>query len=351
VVLVARDAPTIAGCVFYANLLAAFSPRIGWTALGKPTTTMRFISALPLLALFGLCLNVSAQPAEPGGSSLARPPQAPWFASADALLAHQFDASLNEAGGDFAVNRFAVRGGVGYEPEFTKAASLSVGYDRDDYDFQDLNGLTADSPWGSVNTLRLGLPVRWGFDDRWTLFAIPAVRWTAEEGGDWGQALTGGGFLGFSYRFNDKLTLGPGFGALTELEESPAFFPVLLIKWNITAPLVLETGKGLGASHGPGIVLTYAVSEHWKLALGGRYEKLRFRLDQDGSTPNGVGEERGAPVYLGATWEWRKNQSISLLGGVKFGGQLQLEDASGTEQGSSDYDPAPFLGLAVNLRF
>jgi hypothetical protein len=98
-------------------------------------------------------------------------------------------------------------------------------------------------------------------------------------------------------------------------------------------------------------VLTYAVSEHWKLALGGRYEKLRFRLNQDGSTPNGVGEERGAPVYLGATWEWRKNQSISLLGGVKFGGQLQLEDASGTEQGSSDYDPAPFLGLAVNLRF
>lgn len=281
----------------------------------------------------------SRPPVEAGGPD--------WFGTVRGGFIHQFKSSV-DGGGDVDVNRFAIVGGVGYRRDYTKTATFSVGYDWNDYGFSDLGG---GSPWGNVHTLKLGIPVRWGVDEHWTILVVPTIRWNAEDGADWGQAFTGGGFAGFSYRFGEKLTLGPGFGALTQVGDSPSYFPVILVQWEIVDNLRLETGRGLGASQGPGLSLAYDLNPDWRVVLGGRYEKLRFRLSESGSTPGGAGEDRGVPLYAGLTWNWSREGSVSLLGGIRLGGKLTLDDSSGDEVASSDYDPAPFLGFSFNFKY
>jgi len=278
--------------------------------------------------------------------AMASPDGSGWFGTVRGGVVHQFESSV-DGGGAFHVNRFAIVGGVGYRPDFTKSVSLSVGYDWNDYGFSGVNG---GSPWGDVHTLKLGAPVRWGFDEHWTLFVIPTLRWNAEDGANWGKALSGGGFAGFSYRFGDRLTIGPGFGAVTQLEESPSFFPVLIVQWDITDQLRLETGRGLGASQGPGLSLAYSPVPKWEFSLGGRYEKFRFRLSESNVNADGVGEDRGVPLYLGVTWKWSAEGSVSLLGGVRLSGKLELDNPTGSEIAGSDYDAAPFLGFAFDWR-
>jgi outer membrane receptor protein involved in Fe transport len=173
----------------------------------------------------------------------------------------------------------------------------------------------------------------------------------AESGAALGDSVSGGGFAGFSYRFGDRLTIGPGVGAMTQIEDSPDIFPVLLIDWKITDRLRLETGRGLGATRGPGLILRWDVSDRWDLSVGGRYEKLRFRLDREGVAPDGVGSDRSFPLFCGATYRFTPRAEASLVGGVALGGELLLEDENGNRIAEEDYGQAGFLGVAFGLRF
>ena len=154
-----------------------------------------------------------------------------------------------------------------------------------------------------------------------------------------------------SYLKSDRLTIGPGFGLLTQIEDSLSVFPVIIIDWMISDRLSLETGRGLGASQGPGLLFSYAVNPSWSLLAGGRFERLRFRLRSQGPVPSGVGEDRGAPLSIGARYNWKRRGTVTFFSGVDVAGELQVDNASGRELTSSSYDPAPFFGISANLRF
>lgn len=253
-------------------------------------------------------------------------------------------------GGDFSVDRFFVQGGVTYSPEIRRSISLAVGYGYDGYDFSASGGFAALQPWSNIHSYRVSAPVRWGFDDKWTLFVIPTLRSTAESGADLDNGVQGGGFAGFSYRFSDRLTLGPGIGVLTQIEDSASVFPVILIDWKITNRLSLRTGSGTGATLGPGLVLDWRVSEKWSLSLGGRYERLRLRLDDHDLAPDGVGEDRAFPIFGGIQYTYSQRFHVSFVGGVEVGGKLSLFDRDGNEIIEESYDPSPFIGLTLSLQ-
>jgi hypothetical protein len=252
-------------------------------------------------------------------------------------------------GGEFSVNRFFVQGGVTYSPQIRRSVSLALGYGYDGYDFSGSGRFGARQLWSDINSYRISAPVRWGFEDKWTLFFIPTLRFTAENGANLDDAAQGGGFAGFSYRFSDRLTLGPGIGALTQIEDSASVFPVILIDWKITDRLSLKTGRGTGATLGPGLVLDWRASEKWSLNLGGRYERLRFRLDDQGLEPGGVGEDRAFPIFGGINYTHSRRFQLSLVGGVEVDGKLSLYDKDGNDIVRESHDPALFIGLAFSL--
>jgi hypothetical protein len=67
--------------------------------------------------------------------------------------------------------------------------------------------------------------------------------------------------------------------------------------------------------------------------------------------PNGVGEERGLPVFLRATYAVRDQMALHLYGGVVASGELRVEDSGGNTLRKVDFDPAPFVGVTFTGRF
>ena len=273
-----------------------------------------------------------------------------WSAFTRGGYVHQMDTDIDN-GGSFSVDRFFVQGGPTYVSGEGMSISLAVGYGFDDYHFSGHTGFGGLKPWGDIHSLRFSIPLRWEINEQWTGFVSPTLRYTGEKGVDFDDAMTGGGFVAFSYRLNDRLTIGPGVGVLTRLEDSAQVIPVLIISWKITDTLSLNTGQGIGATLGPGLTLDWRPSRAWLFSVGGRSESLRFRLDQDGTLSNGIGNDSSFPIFGRIEYSIAPMARIAVLGGVEVGGELRLEDENGNKIIEENHDPAGFLGIAFSARF
>jgi hypothetical protein len=259
---------------------------------------------------------------------------------------HNFKTDV-DGGGDVSVDRYYAQAGVAYMWNVDQMVAFSFGAGRDDYRF---SGRASD-PWNKVDNYRVSTFVRWKFDGPWAAFAAPSLRSYGETGSDFDDTLTASFFGGASYRFNEKLTMGPGFGVSGQLEDDTRFFPFLIIDWKITDRLNLGTGGGTAASAGPGLALGYKLSKHWKLGLAARYERKRFRLDSNGLTPGGIGEDRNIPILGSIEYILYPGSYISGIFGYNFGGKYRLNNSHGGYVLENDYDDAPFVGVVASIVF
>lgn len=292
---------------------------------------------LLLLSAYAVCADTNAPPR--GGPSTG------WSTSVQGGAIHAFETNM-KGGGGFSVNRYYMEGGLNHLFREDRMVSFSVGYGQDDYDFSGL----ASGPWNNIDNYRTSMFARWGLNDKWTLFAAPSVRSYVETGVSLDDGLTAAIFGGASCRVGDRLTVGPGLGVVGQLEDRPLYFPVIIVDWKITDRLSLGTGGGLAATAGPGVKLSYDASKHWKYGLGARYESKRFRLDQSGIAPNGVGEDENIPLTGGISYQFYPGTSIEGLFGYNFGGKLSLADRDGNDVSSTDYDATFVMGLVGRIR-
>ncbi len=269
-----------------------------------------------------------------------------WGPSLKAGSVYNFETGM-EGGGSFSVNRYFAEAGLARMWGFGRMISVSAGYGQDDYHFSGLD----TQPWNNINNFRAGLFARWALDEQWALFAGPSVRSYGEAGTRLGDALTAGFFGGVSYRFGDRLRLGPGFIAFEQLDDDTRYFPVLLVNWNITEKLSFETGGGFAATAGPGLSLVYDFSKQWKFAVNGRYESKRFRLNSSGFAENGVGEDRNVSVAGNMRYFLYPSGSVGLVFGCNFAGSLRAYGQSGAKLYEKDYDSGLFGGLDASFRF
>ena len=305
-----------------------------------------------LLTALMLSLPAATLAQEMPEQNPAGPPSAGWTSFSRGGAVYQFDTDLDN-GAEFSAARFNIEAGSGYNWTRRNAIALSVSYSYDDYSFSSgpAGQDSTITPWEGIHTLSLSLPVRWAVNERWSSFFIPSIQSTGESGADFSETITGGFLGGFTYRFGENLTIGPGLGVIAQLEDDPTIFPILLIDWKITDKLSLVTGRGRAATLGPGLTLNYRVNPAWTIGVGGRYEKLRFRLDSSAAAANGIGEDSSLPLFASVTHRFSPKASLSLVGGVELEGELRQEDENGDKLASESYDPAPFLGLTFNLRW
>ena len=278
-------------------------------------------------------------------------PESKWFLLIQGGYVYQLDSDLDNSNGSFTADRFFIQPEIRFSPDRTITYSFSFGYGYDGYNFKGDKGFGALRPWSDIHSFRLSAPIRFIKSSNWSFFIAPTLRITGESGVDLNDSFTGGVFAGFAFRINERLTLGPGVGLISQIEDDASIFPVLIINWKITDTLSLETGRGLGATLGPGISIKWQISEQWNLTLGGRYEKLRFRLDDRAETPNGIGQDASFPIFGGITYNINSSAKLSLVGGFEMSGELQLEDQDGNLLNEQDYESAAFGGFSFYYRF
>ncbi len=273
-----------------------------------------------------------------------------WQWSFQAGAVKQLEASL-DSGGDMSAGRYFISAGVGRMFYGRWRIGASLGFGETNYDFSGDSGFGGLDPWDRVRDLRISMPMQYFVDERWTVYAIPSLRFNAESGASLNDGKNGGILAGAAYRVNDRLTIGPGIGVFSEIEASTSVFPILIIDWKITDTVSLETGGGFAATRGPGLQLRWKYNPRWQFVLGGRYEKTRFRLDDSGPGPDGVGQDKAIPLFALAQYEIADQIKLSIIGGAETGASLRLEDSSGDLISKSDLSTAPFFGATFEARF
>lgn len=272
-------------------------------------------------------------------------PAAGWRHTLTAAYAWQGTSDLADQG-SFSVDRGVVEYRLATRLGKRWFAGLSAGYGEDRYRFDSTPA--SFSPWQDIRSLQFGIALRYLADNSWTLFGLPVLRYSAEENVSLNQGREYGLIAGASYRFGDRLTIGPGLGAFRGIGNEDDVFPVLFINWRMTDTLSLETGRGLAATRGPGLTLRWRPMQQWAFGVAARYEKYRFRLD-DGA--DGIGQDKSVPVIATVSWQSTGGLKISLLAGVETAGVLSLENRDGNPVTEQNYSTAPIAGLVASFSF
>ncbi|MFK7959552.1 MAG: hypothetical protein AB8G96_03430 [Phycisphaerales bacterium] len=275
------------------------------------------------------------------------PSNDPW--SFSAAYTWQDDEPVTR-GGSLGIQRANTR--LGYRTQIDQDTTLDLGlnYRFDGYDFSDTT--VFDDTWGDVHSLSLTARFQWTVADEWTVFAGPIFEYSGESGAAFSDSITGGGYIGATYQAGNDLLLGFGVGAIGELEDDVRFIPIIVIDWDIIEGWKLSSRTSAATTGDTAIELIWDVSENWDVAAGvSLFGKRRFRLDNDGAVPGGVGEEETRALTFRGTYTVSDAVDLSVFGGLKFESDIELEDNSGQRVDKEDHDEALFLGVSLSVRF
>jgi hypothetical protein len=257
------------------------------------------------------------------------------------------EADLDDAPGKVSVGRVGAEFGMEIPAGPQANLSLSLDYEFSYYDFTNATGFIAgsSSPFDEIH--RTFLTARYSRQQTrqmvWTLGG--SIGFSAEDGADLGDSLTGMVFGGMKFHFSEQFAIGAGAAVATQLEDDPFFFPTLLLDWHFA-----ERWSLVSAGR-PGLSLVYRPSDQVRLILGATYERRDFRLSDRGPLPGGVGLESQVPVSFGVEFQPTPQLQLGVAAGVALARNFELKDSRGRKVADIDADPAGFLGLQFVYRF
>lgn len=279
----------------------------------------------------------------------ARAQETRWRPFVSVTPVYEGKGDLNQ-GGDFSVWRAYVRGGVAGDLGGGNSAGVTLNYDYSDYSFSNPVDFGGVAPWNVVQRYGVAIPLSFALRDGWSVGVVPSVDWFRENGADSGDSIAWGGIVSATKRFADGNRLGLGVGVYDRIEKTSAF-PFLIVDWRFSDRWRLINPLAAGPTGPAGLELDYRFDDNWTLGIGGAWRRTRFRLSESGPVPNGVGEERGLPVFLRATRNLGAQMTLHLYAGVVTAGELRVEDPSGNLLRKVEYDPAPFVAATFTARF
>jgi len=298
-----------------------------------------------LLYLFALLLLAAPALAQPPGAGFGGDERI----SLSIMPVSQLDTGV-EGGGNYSFNGMLFR--LDYDFPARSATSFGVGisYDLVDYRFSGSSGFAALDPWGTVHGLNISFPIRKLSREGWSFMVLPSVGVGMESGADWQEAMEYGAVVSTFKQFGEKLNLGFGVGAFYRLEKTDVY-PMIVVSWHITERLVLGNPFRPGPAGPAGLELSYRINSEWEIAGGGAYRSNRFRLNNDGLVPNGIGEVLGLPVFSRLTWSPNRNTTLDLYAGAFLDGELTLEDSEDEQITSADTDTGALLAFGFSTKF
>jgi hypothetical protein len=300
-----------------------------------------------------IAASAAGQPVEVEPEETLQPQQATFdeFTSLRLGYEYQFGNGIKGPGdGDVDVARYSADFILRRNLARDLKMQVQLGYQFSDYDF-DGEPVLGPEPWTRVHRGFVGLFFDYEIVDDWTIRGGPVLGLSFEEGADWDDAINGGGLIGFTHKVDESLRLGAGIGIVSQLEENTRFFPVVVIDWEITDNLRLTTNTRTVAFGRIGAELAFELSEEWEIALGAAYDERRFRLNDRGPQPSGVGEDRSFPIWLRATYRLDPRLEITGHAGIRAYGEFKVDDAFGRTQEETDFDPPFTVGVTASILF
>lgn len=253
-------------------------------------------------------------------------------------------------GGNITVSRYSISVGSGAPVGDRVTLGFRLSYEFDDYNFSRLSAFAVPDPWNKINKVGFSTTAAYRLSPEWALFAAPVVQYAGEQGADFTDSLLYGGTVGVLYRPSRRFMIGFGAGAFYRLEET-RLFPALLFSWRITDKLRLGNSFRTGPAGPAGLELAYRFDDNWEAAVAGGYRSYRFRLDERGPVPSGIGQSNSWPLFARVSRKLGDHLRADLYGGAAFAGKLRIEDRRGHEIDEASYNTAPLVGLALTMAY
>lgn len=303
----------------------------------------RFLIVVGALgALIGSTASAQTRVGPPGGAQAAS-------ASASAGYLQEFGGAVS-SGGDFRVSRVFLNADVAGATGPKTMLGFGLTYDLEKYSFSGPPGLTSPAPWGTIHRFGFSPSLGQAFSPGWRLLVAPSIGVAAEDGAEPGDALVYGTVVSAIKTIGPDFSLGLGTGGFRQIDQWRVF-PFLSIAWRINDRWRLSNPLRIGPAGPAGLELSYSIGGRWEAGAGGAYRSYRFRLNEDGKVPGGIGEYRGIPLLARLSRLGRDGWRVNLYAGVVLGGKLTLENGCGDTIGSATFDPSPLAGLFVTRTF
>lgn len=286
-------------------------------------------------------------PAASDAESESRPGTPPFIVAGGFL--EQFNASLDN-GGRYGASRYHLAASARFELAPTLELRVGTAAVYSDYRFTGGDSFSS-APWDDVLAVSLLPRLTWMVDEQWAITVGPAVEFTGESDAKFSDSLQWGGLAAVSYAFSKDLRAGLGLLVITQLEDDPLFLPIPLIDWHLGDEWRISNVRGPEANPFAGIEAIKSFDRQWEVAVGAAYVTRRFRLNDKGPAPEGVGSDSGVPLFARLSFRPTPVIRLDLLAGVSVLNRLTLDDSGGHRITATDADPAPLLGIFGSIRF
>jgi len=330
--------------------------------------------------LAGTSMAARAHPASAGAGSIEETGAAPWSAAPDD--ADRPDGSTDESAqppdpaAPSMIGRTFFRTGVGgshfFRTRMDRGGSLSrseigagisarhiltsrvalsavVGYELEQYRFRNAVGFDGRG-WQDIHHVSMTAGVQVQVTEEWAIFGSSSLRFGAEDGASWDDAMNGGGTVGAVMRVNETLRAGAGFTVQSRIERSTIIIPIVVLDWEFADQWRLVTKSG-DLFFQPGLEVSYTPEGEWSFGASASYLSREFRLSERGDVPDGVGNFTGIPVLLHARWKPTPRFDLTMRAGVLTAGTAELRDERGRRIGKDNLSAGVLLSAMFEFRF
>ncbi|MCX8070654.1 MAG: hypothetical protein N2738_09150 [Thermodesulfovibrionales bacterium] len=268
--------------------------------------------------------------------------------SFSASYLYQFKSNIDN-GMDFKVNRGLLRADIKTRQSENLITGIGINYDLFDYSFGNLEKISPIKPWKTVYDMNLSANLLYLVDENMRLFISPSFGVAKESGASFGDSLVYGSAGWVSYKFSPNLVLGLGAGIFKK-PDKVSVYPIVIVDWGVSSDIKLSNPLTPGPTGPAGLELSYALSNDLRIGGGLAYRSLRFRLDDRDNLKNGIGEDRGFPIWMRISYKAFKSGSIDFFGGAMMAGRLKIENDDSKDIMRENYKPAPFVALTLSMR-
>jgi len=263
---------------------------------------------------------------------------------------YTFGADLDGGDGEVAITRAGAV--IGLFTPIAERLTLNTrfGFEYSNYDWDDANIEGTDSPFSDVYSGGVFAVLQYEIDPVWSVNLAGFVAAAGEAGADVDDAIFGGGGLSLGWRPSDRFFIAFGADIRTRLEDDPIVTPQIIIRWQATDDLRVET---VDLPQGAGLGVTTDFADAWAATLYAGISFRQYRLDDDhpGKLADAAVTDTRVPVGLRLTWTPSTLVSLSIDGGVVVYQEYEFIRSNGVEFHDVETDPAPYIGLLLTLRF
>jgi len=226
--------------------------------------------------------------------------------------------------------------------------NLGASFVVSDYSF---SGPPADpwsDPWKTIRSADTGLIVILPTEGNWTYLLAATLGWMWEEGADAAEGQVQGIIAAATYAFTGDRQLGVGVGVFEGLEEN-MIFPYAAVSWKFNEKLSLSNPLRVGPAGPAGLELNYDASDRWQIGGGVADRSFRFRLDDEGIVPDGIGEMTGVLTWVRASRRASPKVMVDIYAGAILSGEVSMEDSGGRELENDSFGTVPLAAVTLEL--